>query len=145
LIGIGSGLIAVYGLLNEVAVGWTMFLVSTVLTSVTGFLFPVEHLLPSHKVGIISLVVLGLRSRASIYFISPGNGGPSTLSARSWPSTSTALSQSFSLPQDPRAARHGAQRNEPPFLVAQTIVLLVFIVLGVFATKRFRGVPTLAT
>ncbi len=38
--------------------GWTaLFLVKTVATSVTGFGFPFHHLLPSHKVGIISLVV----------------------------------------------------------------------------------------
>jgi hypothetical protein len=34
--------------------------------------------------------------------------------------------------------------NEPPFLVAQTVVLLIFIVLGVFATRHFRVVPVLA-
>ncbi len=34
--------------------------------------------------------------------------------------------------------------NEPPFLVAQTIVLLIFIALGIFATKRFRVVSVLA-
>jgi len=35
--------------------------------------------------------------------------------------------------------------NEPPFLVAQTIVLLIFIALGILATKRFRVVPVLAS
>ena len=38
---------------------WTaVFLATTALTSLTGFGFPFEKLLPSHIVGIISLVVL---------------------------------------------------------------------------------------
>jgi hypothetical protein len=42
---------------------WTaLFLVTTVLTSVTGFGFPFDHLVPAHKVAIISLVVQRLRS-----------------------------------------------------------------------------------
>src|ERR1700684_4582365 len=62
LAGIGSGFIVVYGLLTGKRLeGWTaIFLATTVLTSATGFLFPVEHLLPSHVVGIISLVVLAV-------------------------------------------------------------------------------------
>src|SRR5580698_7556215 len=60
LAGIGSGFMVVYGLLAGKRLdGWTaIFLATTVLTSLTGFLFPVEHLLPSHIVGLISLVVL---------------------------------------------------------------------------------------
>jgi hypothetical protein len=69
LVGIGSGFIVVFGLLAGKRLdGWTaLFLASTVLTSVTGFGFPFHHLpsgkvelLPSHKVGIISLVVLAV-------------------------------------------------------------------------------------
>src|SRR5258707_9645414 len=70
LIGIASGLMAVFGMISGVRRdGWTtLFLWTTVLTSVSGFGFPVDHLLPSHKVGIISLIVLAVvfvaRSRA---------------------------------------------------------------------------------
>ena len=62
LIGIVTGLIVLYGLLTAKRLdGWTaIFLLTTVLTSVTGFGFPFEHLLPSHKVGIISLVLLAI-------------------------------------------------------------------------------------
>ena len=62
LIGIGAGLIVLLGLLaGERRDAWNaLFLVTTVATSVTGFGFPVEHLLPSHKVGIISLVILAV-------------------------------------------------------------------------------------
>src|SRR5437588_9844694 len=60
LAGIGTGFIIVYGMLTRKRLGgWTaIFLVTTVLTSLTGFLFPVEHILPSHVVGIVSLVAL---------------------------------------------------------------------------------------
>ena len=62
LAGIGAGIIVVFGLLTGKRLdGWTaIFLATTALTSLTGFLFPVEHLLPSHVVGIISLVVLAI-------------------------------------------------------------------------------------
>ncbi len=62
LLGIASGLIVVYGLLSGKRLdSWTaFFLVTTVLTSATGFLFPFKHLLPSHIVGILSLLVLAV-------------------------------------------------------------------------------------
>ncbi len=62
LIGIGSGLVVIYGLLVAKPLNGitAIFLITTVLTSVTGFGFPFEHLLPSHKVGIISLVLLAI-------------------------------------------------------------------------------------
>src|SRR6266481_755307 len=60
LVGILSGLVVVFGWLGGKAQrGWTaVFLVTTVLTSVTGFFFPFTSLGPSQIVGIISLVVL---------------------------------------------------------------------------------------
>jgi hypothetical protein len=60
LVGIGSGLVVMYGFLNSKRLDrWTaVFLATTVATSVTGFLFPFHQLLPSHEVGILSLIVL---------------------------------------------------------------------------------------
>src|SRR5258705_8568920 len=62
LIGILSGFVVVFGLLAGKRLdGWTaLFLVTTVLTSVTGFLFPFHKFLPSHAVGIVSLLVLAV-------------------------------------------------------------------------------------
>src|SRR5271170_5841716 len=59
LVGIGSGFIVLYGLLTGKRLdGWTaLFLATTVATSVTGFFFPVHHFLPSHGVGILSLML----------------------------------------------------------------------------------------
>ncbi len=58
LVGIGSGLVVLVGLLAGKRLGgWTaLFLATTFVTCVTGFGFPFDHLLPSHKVGIVSLV-----------------------------------------------------------------------------------------
>src|SRR5437870_12250060 len=60
LIGIFAGAIVLFGMFSSKRLnGWTaLFLASTVLTSVTGFFFPRDHILPSHILGIISLVVL---------------------------------------------------------------------------------------
>src|SRR5271165_1776927 len=60
LIGIFSGLIAVFGMIARKRLdGWTaLFLSTTALTSITGFFFPFHKLLPSHILGIISLFVL---------------------------------------------------------------------------------------
>ncbi len=78
LVGIGSGFIVVYGFLTGKRLdGWTaIFLATTVLTSLTGFLFPVEHLLPSHVVGVISLAVLAVAilARYVLHLQAPGDG-----------------------------------------------------------------------
>src|SRR5437879_8784610 len=60
LVGIGTGFVVVFGLIAAKQLkGWTaLFLATTVATSLTGFLFPFHKLLPSHVVGIVSLVVL---------------------------------------------------------------------------------------
>src|SRR6266545_4409178 len=70
LVGIGSGLVVLFGLLAGKRLHpWTaLFLATTVATSVTGFGFPFDHLLPSHKVGIISLVVLAVAILARYAF-----------------------------------------------------------------------------
>src|SRR5260370_38281705 len=87
LIGILSGFVVVFGLLAAKRLdAWTpLFLVTTALTSVTGFVFPFHHFLPSHGVGIVSLLVLavGILARYGrhlfggwrrIYSVNPGRG-----------------------------------------------------------------------
>ncbi len=70
LVGIGAGLVVACGLLTSKRLdGWTkLFLVTTALTSITGFLFPVHKFLPSHGVGIVSLLVLALTILACFRF-----------------------------------------------------------------------------
>src|SRR6266705_1471497 len=70
LAGIGSGFVVLYGLIARKQLnGWSaIFLATTVATSVTGFGFPFHQLLPSHIVGIISLLVLMLAILARYVF-----------------------------------------------------------------------------
>src|SRR5258707_657466 len=62
LIAIVSGIIVMFGLLgsNRMPGLTAIFLLFTILTSATGFLFPFTKLLPSHMVGILSLVLLAI-------------------------------------------------------------------------------------
>src|ERR1700733_14072000 len=70
LVGIGSGLVVIFGFLTGKRLdGLTgVFLITTALTSLSGFGFPFDHLLPSHIVGIISLVILALAIPARYVF-----------------------------------------------------------------------------
>src|ERR1700716_4728930 len=62
LAGIFSGLVVTFGMLGGKRLdGWTKwFLITNVLTSVTGFFFPFHGFTPAYAVGAICLVVLGL-------------------------------------------------------------------------------------
>jgi len=141
LAGIGSGFIVVYGLLTGRRLdGWTaIFLTTTVLTSLTGFLFPVEHLLPSHVVGIISLIVLAVAilARYALHL------------AQAWRwiyvvcavlalylNSFVAVVQSFL--KVPALKALAPTQKESPFLIAQLIVMALFIVLGTFGVKKFH-------
>ncbi len=69
LIGIVSGVIVLYGMVRATRLdGWTtLFLATTVLTSVTAFFFPSTSFGPAHVVGVLSLVVLAA-AIAALYF-----------------------------------------------------------------------------
>jgi hypothetical protein len=141
LAGIGTGFIVVYGMLNgKLLHGWTgIFLVTTVLTSATGFLFPVEHVLPSHIVGIISLVVLALAIMGRHVFHLAGAGRllyvVGSVTAL-YLNCFVAVVQAFlKVPALHALAPNG---KEPPFVAAQVVVLGTFIGLGIVAGKRFQ-------
>lgn len=148
LAGIGSGFIVLYGLLNSKRLdGWTaIFLTTTVLTSVTGFMFPFEKLLPSHIVGAISLVVLAIAiyARYSRNMIGSWRGiYVITAAIALYLNCFVAVVQAFlKVPALHALAPHG---NEPPFLVAQLVVLAIFVWLTYRATKRFHAVPVQTT
>jgi hypothetical protein len=142
LVGIGSGLIVVFGMLNgKFLHGWNgLFLLTTVLTSVSGFGFPFAHLLPSHKVGIISLVVLAIAIVAR-YAQKLAGGWHRTYVICAvialYLNVFVLVVQSFlKVPELHALAPSG---NEPPFLVAQLIVLAIFIGLGIGAAKKFHN------
>ena len=62
LIGIATGFIVLFGLLKGRLLGsWnTTFLITTVLTSVTGFFFPFTKVTPGIVLGVLSLIVLAI-------------------------------------------------------------------------------------
>lgn len=145
--GIGSGLVVVYGLLTGKRFDtWTaIFLVTTILTSLTGFLFPVQHLLPSHIIGITSLVVLGVAVLARY--------GRQMERAWRWIyavcavlalylNVFVAVVQSFV--KIPTVHSLAPTQKEPPFLVVQIVVMAIFVVIGIFAVKKFHIKPVSA-
>src|SRR6266704_4472814 len=145
LTGIGSGLIVLFGLLTGKRLdGLTaLFLATTVLTSVTGFGFPFDHLLPSHKVGMISLVVLTVALLARYPFHMAGKWR--------WIYVVTAVMALYlnvfvlivqSFLKIPALKTMAPTQTEPPFLIAQIVAMLLFIVLGIFAVKKFRIYPS---
>jgi hypothetical protein len=148
LAGIGSGFIVLFGLLNGKRLdGWTkIFLTTTVLTNVTGFLFPFEGLKPSYIVGGISLVVLAIAIWARyagrlagaarwIYVV--------TAAIALYLNCFVAVVQSFlKIPSLHALAPTG---KEPPFAIAQCVVLAIFVVLTYLAAKRFHVVPVRST
>jgi hypothetical protein len=147
LIGIASGFVVMAGLLTGKRLdGWTMlFLVTTVATSVTGYGFPVEHLLPSHVVGAISLVVLGIAifARYTRHLAGAWRGiyAVSAVVAL-YLNVFVLIVQLFLKVPVLKAA--APTQSEPPFLIAQLITLTLFIALAVAATIRFRHAPVRA-
>ena len=62
LAAIAAGFIVMFGMIaNKQLAGWhTFFLVTTILTSVTGFGFPIKGMTPGVAIGLISLVILAI-------------------------------------------------------------------------------------
>jgi hypothetical protein len=140
LVGLVAGLIAVGGLLSGRRLdGWTAtFLATTVLTNVSGFAFPFVRFLPSHGVGIVSLLVLpvvllalyGKRLEGrwrTIYVV----GAVAALYLNAF----VLVAQLFLRVPALRAL--APTHQEPPFLVTQLFVLALFVVLGRAALKEF--------
>jgi hypothetical protein len=120
--------------------GWTaLFLATTVLTSVTGFFFPVAGFLPSHAIGILSLVFLAAALLAFYVYRLAGAwrwiyvvGAVVALYFNVFVGVVQAFRKvSFLEPLAPT-------QSEPPFLVAQLVVMAIFIVLGVLAVRKFH-------
>jgi hypothetical protein len=144
LVGIGSGLIVMFGLLGGKRLGgWTgLFLVSTVLTSVTGFGFPFDHLLPSHILGILSLVTLAVAIPALYVFHLTGAWRRIyvvTAGIALYFNVFVLVVQAFE--KVPALKALAPTQKEPPFAVAQLIVLGIFVALIILAAKRFRMEP----
>ncbi len=147
LIGIAAGFVVLFGMIvaKRLPAVTALFLATTVLTSLTGFLFPFKGVTPGIVIGILSMVVLIL----AIVALYVGH------LAGIWRGTyiiSTALAlyfnffvfivQSFEKVSALKAL--APTQSEPPFKIAQLVTLIVFVVLTTLAFRRFRLVPSIA-
>ena len=141
LVGIASGLVVLFGLLTGKWLdGWTaLFLLTTAATSLTGFGFPFDHLLPSHIVGIISLVALAVAAAARYVFHLAGPwrwvyvaGAVISL----YFNVFVLIVQLFQ--KVPGIHALAPTQAEPPFAIVQGAVLVVFVVLGIMAAIKSR-------
>jgi hypothetical protein len=141
LIAIAAGIPVAMGLLrSEAAKFWTViFLLTSVLTSVTGFLFPLSRFGDSHWIGLLSLIALAAAIAAQYLFRFRG--------AWRWIYAVGALlalyfnvfvliAQLFK--KVPALNAVAPTLQEPPFLIAQLILLAFFIWLLWKAARSFR-------
>ena len=144
LIGILAGLIVLVGLFKSDRMPrmTALFLVTTILTSITGFVFfQRDQLLPSHITGIISLVFLAIAVLALYVYRLRGFWRATYVIAAVislYLNVFVLVVQSFL--KVPALHALAPTQAEPPFAIAHGCVLVLFIVLGVFAVKRFRPV-----
>jgi hypothetical protein len=141
LIGIVSGFVVLYGLLlGRPLGGWTaLFLATTILTSVTGFPLAPFGFDPARAVGVISLVLLALAVAALYVFRLAG--------AWRWIYVGSAIAALYlnvfvgvaqAFQKLPFLQPLAPTQSEPPFLVAQVAVLVIFVALGILAAIRFH-------
>jgi hypothetical protein len=134
LIGIATGLSVLYGFLtSRSSAVTTIFLWSTVATSVTGFFFPFHGLTPGIVLGVLSLIVLALAIRArnrwrKTYVISA--------MIALYFNVFVLIVQLFE--KVPALTALAPTQSEPPFQIAQGIVLIAFIVLTIRAVMKYH-------
>lgn len=141
LIGIGSGFVVLWGLLTGRRLDrWTaIFLVTTVLTSVTGFLFPIERFTPGHAVGILSLLALGLALWARYAKQLAGRWGAAyVVSAMISQYLNVAVLIMQLFQKVPALKAVAPTQAEPAFVASQLIVLGFFVAMTAIAAVRYR-------
>ena len=141
LIGIVSGLVVLYGLLmNNRSGGWTaLFLVSTILTSVTGFPLPPFGFDPPRAVGTISLVLLAV-AVAALYVFRLVGGWRLIFCASAIAALylNTFVGVVQACQKLPFLKPLAPTQSEPPFLAAQAVLLLAYVFFGILAARRYR-------
>ena len=141
LIGILAGFVVIFGMMAAKRLpGMTaLFLIATILTSVTGFLFPYHGVTPGIVIGILSLVVL-LLALIAYYGGHLAGGWRGT-----WVVTAT-VAQFFnffvlvvqSFEKVPALHALAPTGKETPLKVAQMLTLILFLILGIAAYRKFR-------
>lgn len=148
LVGILTGFVVLLGLLARKGLdGCTrVFLATTVATSVTGFFFPVQQLMPSHVVGTLSLVVLAVAIYARYSRHLTGAWRKSYVVAAVialYFNVFVGIVQAFM--KIPVLKAMAPTQTESPFKLTQFIVLTLFVLLAIVAVIRFRDEPATAT
>ena len=143
LVGIAAGFVVVYGMMTGKRLEkWSaLFLFTTVLTSLTGFAFPNDHLTPGIIIGILSMVALAI-AIVALYVLHLT--GPwrwiyvVTAVAALYFNFFVLIVQSFL--KAPALHALAPTQKEPPYAIAQLAALVLFVVVGIFSVKRFRPV-----
>jgi hypothetical protein len=145
LVGIATGLVVLFfGFLagQEVARWTTWFLISTALTSLTGFVLPATHFMPSHAVAILSLLLLAVAFFA-LYSKHLSGGWRRTYVITAvialYLNVFVLVAQLFN--KVPALKELAPTETEGPFKGAQAVVLLAFVVLGARAAIRVHPAP----
>jgi hypothetical protein len=143
LIAIVVGLIVMFGMLGPYHPGGLtgIFLLFTILTSVTGFMFPFNGVTPGILIGILSCVLLAI---ACIALYAMKIAGPwrwiyaVTALASLYLNVFVLIIQSFLKISPLHAIAPGNPPSGPAFAVVQGIVLLFFVVMIIGAARRFK-------
>jgi hypothetical protein len=141
LVQLVSGIVVIIALMGGRDGGtWLwIYLVSAIATSVTGFGFPVHKFLPSHAFGIISLVLLLLVILARYTFHLAGAWRwvyVISLVITVYLDAFVAVVQAFLKILTLHALAPAG--SEPPFAIAQGVLFVIFVALGIAAAKNFR-------
>lgn len=141
LVPLVAGAVVVANLIrSEEQPAWTWIFFATIIaTSVTGFGFPFQRFLPSHGVGIVSLIVLFAALIARFAFRLQGHARwiyVVGIVAGLWLDWFVLVAQAFNKVDALRAL--APTQSEPPFAIAEAVVMLVFVVIGVVAVRAYR-------
>ena len=142
LAGIASGFVVMWGFLkNKSLPQWTtIFLSTTMLTSATGFLFPIEHFTPGLAMGILSLLILGVALVARYRKHLAGRWCATFVicaSLAQYFNSVILIIQSFQ--KVPPLHALAPTQPEPIFLITQLVVLVSFVAFTVAAVLLFRS------
>jgi hypothetical protein len=141
LIAIVTGVLALIGMLGARRPGFLthVFLATTVLTSVTGFMFPISGFTPALAFGVLSLLLLVLALIGLYAFHLAG--------AWRWIYVATAVAALYlncfvlvvqMFQKLPALNALAPTQSEPPFQAAQALLLAAFVVAGILAARRFH-------
>jgi len=141
LIGISTGFIVLYGLLNgKLLSPWNfVFLVTTILTSLTGFGFPNSAITPGIVLGLLSIIVLAIAVVALCTFNLNGPWRRTyaiTAMIALYFNCFVLIAQSFE--HVPALHALAPTATEAPFKIAQLLLLVLFAVFITAAAKKFR-------